>query len=485
MATQTADSNKTPAGMGERVSLFTKLIYGSGDWGMASFGTIRQVYYAIFLTDVVGIEPRLASFAALFGVIWDAINDPLVGILSDRLQTRWGRRRPFLFIFSIPFGLGFMLLWWAPPWENQLALMVTVSLAYMLSDTLQTLVTVPFFALTPEITSDYDERTSLTGYRMFFNLLASLAAAVGAPIIIDEALKAGLTAQQGYLIVAAIFGGLAMVPFLLIAVFIRERYSDQSPEQEIIPFIEIVQTAWGNIPFRYATAIYMLNWITFDLVGLMLPFFLVYWVAKGDLLASVDFLGGLTLESAVFGVLLVTAVLAIPLWMWISRRFSKRWAYIIGMTFWAVVSLAIYTIQPGQVGMILFLAFLAGLSVSTAHVLPDAIFPDVIEWDELRTRRRSEGIYYGVKNFVRKLTGAIAIFFALQVLGWFGYQAPPPGVVQFEQSAVTLKAIRFLTGPMGALLLISAIVVAWFYPLTRERHARIRRLLERRRTKES
>lgn len=151
-----------------RVPLWIKLVYGSGDWGMASFGTLRQIFYAIFLTDVVGLDARLASVAALIGVIWDAINDPIVGVLSDRFHSRWGRRRPFLLFFSIPFGLSFFLLWWAPPWESQIALMVTVTLAFMISDTLQTLVVVPFFALTPDITRDYDERTSITGFRMFF-----------------------------------------------------------------------------------------------------------------------------------------------------------------------------------------------------------------------------------------------------------------------------------------------------------------------------
>jgi GPH family glycoside/pentoside/hexuronide:cation symporter len=148
-----------------------------------------------------------------------------------------------------------------------------------------------------------------------------------------------------------------------------------------------------------------------------------------------------------------------------------------------VVQTLLFLVQPGQVNLVLFLSVLAGLSVSTAHVLPDAIFPDVIEWDELRTRRRQEGIYYGAKNFVRKLTGAVAIFFALQMLHWFGYQAPPPDVTRVSQSAVTLSAIRWLTGPAGAILLISAIAVAWYYPLTRERHARIRRLLENRRNR--
>ena len=116
-------------------------------------------------------------------------------------------------------------------------------------------------------------------------------------------------------------------------------------------------------------------------------------------------------------------------------------------------------------------------------MLPDALFPDVIEWDELRTGRRQEGIYYGVKNFARKMTGALAIFIALQVLGWVGYQAPPEGATFFQQSELALSAIRFLIGPLGAVLLFSAITMAWFYPLTRERHARIRRLLARRKEK--
>lgn len=470
----------------KRLPFLTRLVYGSGDWGMASYGTLRQIFYAIFLTDVVGLEARLASIAALVGVIWDAINDPLVGVLSDRFHSRWGRRRPFLLLFAIPFGLGFLLLWWAPPWESQLARMVTVTLALMISDTLQTLVIVPFFALTPEITQDYDERTALTGYRMFFNLLASLATAVAAPIIVDAALKSGASLQQGYITVAALFGGLAALPFLLIALVVREPFRLPEATSKEPPLREIMRTAWGNIPFRFATGLYMLNWITFDLVALMLPFFLVYWVAQGNLLASVLVFGEpIALESVVLGVLLIMAVAALPFWTWLSNRLSKRSAYIIGMSFWAVVQMILVGVQPGQTGLVIFLAMLAGLSVSTAHVLPDSIFPDVIEWDELRTRRRHEGIYYGAKNFVRKLTGALAIFFALQVLGWFGYQAPPEGTIQYQQAEPAIIAIRILTGPIGALLLLSAIGMAWFYPLTRERHARIRRLLARRQARQA
>jgi len=465
------------------LSIWTKLAFGSGDWSSATFGTLRQVFYAIFLTDVVGLEPRLASLAALAGIIWDAINDPLVGMLSDRIHTRWGRRRPFLLFFSIPYALAFIILWWAPPFKNPILLAITITLAFMISDTLQTLVVVPLNALTPEISPDYDERTSLIGYRMFFNLFASLVTAVAAPLIVDSFLAAGATQQQGYFFVGTLFGGLSVLPLLIIFFVVRERprSAEQIELEQKTPFKEIVRVVWSNVPFRMATLLYMLNWITFDIVALGLPFFLAYWVAGGDLLAKV---GGLSLESAVFAFLLVTSVIMLPFWVWLSNRLTKHTAYIFGMSFWALVQLLIYTIQPGQITYILILAVLAGISVATAHVLPDAIFPDVIEWDELRTRRRQEGIYYGVMNFIRKVTGAFAIFIALQVLGWYGYQAPPVGATSFTQSPQTLTAIRFLVGPLGAILLFSAILIAWFYPLTRERHARIRSLLRRRKIRQ-
>ena len=443
------------------LSFWMKLAYGTGDWGTAGYGTLRQVFYAIFLTDVVGLEPRLASFAALIGIVWDAINDPIVGMLSDRVRTRWGRRRPFLLFFSIPFGLSFLLLWYAPPFESQIAKAVFVTIAFMIADTLETLVAVPFSALTPELTPDYDERTSLTGFRMFFNLAISLVAAVAAPAIVDGVIAGGGTQQQGYLVTAAIFGGLAAMPFLLIFFVVREH--ELTPEQTTeVSFLETVRTAWANVPFRFATAVYMLNWITFDLVALVLPF-----------------------ESAVFAVLLITAVAVLPFWVWISNRFSKQSAYMFGMIFWAVVQLVIFSIKPGQVELVLFMSFLAGISVSSAHLLPDSLFPDVIEWDELRTRRRAEGIYYGVKNFIRKLTGAFAIFIGLQTLVWFGYQTPPEGATVFMQPASALTAIRWLIGPFGAVLLFSAVAMAWFYPLTRERHAKIRRLLATRKDREA
>ena len=433
------------------------------------------------MTDVVGLDTRLASVAAFVGVLWDAINDPLVGMLSDRMRSRWGRRRPFFLFFAVPFGLCFLLLWWAPPGRANIALMATITAAFMISDTMQTLVVVPFLSLTPELTPDYDERTSLTGFRMFFNLIASLITAAGVPAILAATIGAGYTRTAGLSAGGRALrwaGDVAVPGHVLFPA--RTGHATQA----------VRRRAWGtrddphgggNVPFRFARVVNMLDWVTLDLVSLMLPFFLTYWIAQGNLLAKANVFGvDLGLQTAVLGILFIVAIICLPFWAWLARRIGKQPAFIVGMAAWGLVQLAMFLARPGQMDLILGLTVLAGICVSSAHVLPDTIFPDVVEWDELRTGRRHEGMYYGAKNFTCKLTGALAIFVALQVLGWFGYQSPPQGVLQFSQPAGAVAAIRVLTGPLGSLLMVGAIIVARFYPLTRAWHARIRALLARR-----
>ena len=462
--------------------LWLKLLYGSGDWGISSVGMMRSIFYAIYLTDVVGLEPRLASFGALVGVVWDGMNDPIIGIISDRLHTRWGRRRPFLWWFAIPFGLSFVMLWSAPGWNSQVGLLIYVTLTFMIADTLQTLIAVPFYSLTPELTPDYDERTTLTSFRSFFQLAGALTVVVAAPAIVDRVLAAGGTQQQGLMLVGAIFGGIGAIPLLLLGILVRET---STPEQtQSMPFRETLQAAWQNIPFRYAVGMHMLNWSAVDMIAVVFPYFLLYWVARGNLLASIPIFGfDLAYESAFFGILMLVCILFIPFWLWLARRKNKRQAYMIGMIFWVIVQLMIFTIQPGDTNYLLLIAALAGVGVSAAYTLPDSLFADVIEWDELRTRRRQEGIFYGIRTLIRKLTGALVIFITLQLLGWSGYTSPPEGALQFSQTDSALRMIRLLVSPLSATIVCGTIILAWLFPLSREQYVRIQKLLEQRRAR--
>ena len=161
--------------MSDRLSRRTKIIFGSGDFGFSLTTTLVGAYFAIFLTDVAGLAPAVAAAAIFIGRTWDYVNDPLVGYLSDRTRSRWGRRRPWLLFGALPFAAVFTLMWWKPPLSG-FALAAYYGAAYLIYDAGSTAVMMPYFALTPEITSDYDERTSLTSYRMFFSIAASLVA---------------------------------------------------------------------------------------------------------------------------------------------------------------------------------------------------------------------------------------------------------------------------------------------------------------------
>jgi GPH family glycoside/pentoside/hexuronide:cation symporter len=465
-----------------QLSFWMKLLYGSGDWGFSSMGMMRSIFYAIYLTDVVGLEPRLASFGALVGILWDAVNDPIIGLLSDRIHTRWGRRRPFLIWFAIPFGFSFITLWSAPAWESQTALLIYVTLSFMLADTLQTLVAIPFLSLTPELTSDYDERTTLTSFRSFFQLAGGLTVVIAAPAILDRVLALGGSQQQGFMLVGAIFGGIGAIPLLLIGVFVREK--SRPAQIQPIPFRETIRAAWQNIPFRYMVGIHVLNWSATDMVVVIFPYFLLYWVAQGNQLASIRlFELELAYESAFFGILMSVCILLIPFWRWLAEWRNKREAYMLGMAFWVIVQLLVFTIRPGQTTYLLILAALAGIGVSAAYTLPDSLFADVIEWDELRTGRRQEGIFYGIRTLIRKLTGALVIFITLQLLGRAGYVSPPAGTLQFMQTDSALQMIRLLVSPFGAIILCGTIVLARLFPLSREKYTRIQKLLDQRRAR--
>jgi len=480
----------------EQLPFWLKLLYGSGDFGISSVGTMRGLFLAIYLTDVVGLEPRLASWGGLFGIIWDAVNDPLVGLLTDRMHSRLGRRRPFLLWFAIPFGLSFVILWSAPNWDNQWALLAYVTLSFMIADTFQTLISVPYLSLTPELTRDYDERTKLTSFRSFFQLAGTLAISVVAPNIVNGVVIGGGTVQQGYMLAGALFGAIGAVPLILIALFIKE--NTPAEQVEDLPLQETLRVAWQNIPFRYAAGIFMLNWAAGDMIIAVFQHFLRYWVARGNLITTVSLFRfhinffGLVINfqgfetaivSAFFGVMMLMSIVFIRFWLWVARLRNKREAYMLGMGIWVIVQLMFFTIQPGQVNYLLVIAALTGIGVSAAYVLPDSLFADVIEWDELRTGRRQEGIYFGIRAFIRKLSGALVIFLALQLLGWFGYQNPPEGIAQFTQPDSALLMIRLLVSPFGAIMLSGTIILTWFFPLSREKHNRIQKLLERKRAR--
>jgi GPH family glycoside/pentoside/hexuronide:cation symporter len=446
--------------MQDKLSLRTKLIYGFGDTGFSLTSTIMGAYFAIFLTDVVGIAAGTAAIAIFFGRTWDYINDPIIGHISDRTRTRWGRRRPFLLFGALPFALAYMLMWYRPPFESQALLAAYYAFAYILFDTAATFVYMPFYALTPELTSSYDERTSLTTFRMFFSILGSLVAFT-IPLLIVGSFQPQNAGRV--LLMGSAFGLASAIPLLLVFFGTRERQEYSELAQPGLK--ESLRAAAKNRPFIFGMVIFLLTWVSVDILQAMLLYFIKYVVqreAQSDVIMAVIF---------------VTAMLVLPFWEWASRRWNKRIAYAAGIAFWAIVQIVMITLTPSTpLALILGLCVLAGIGVSSAHVLPWSIIPDAIEWDEWQTGERHEGLFYSLVTLSQKVASSIAIPLVLLMLQVTGY-VPTARL----QPASALLGIRLAIGPIPALLLCGGIVFAIIYPLSRESHQRIVRDLEARR----
>jgi GPH family glycoside/pentoside/hexuronide:cation symporter len=437
----------------DRLPRRTKFLYGISDFGFACTDTIMQVLFAIFMTDVVGVKPAYAALAIFIGRTWDYINDPLMGFLSDRVRSRWGRRRPFLLIGFIPFGFMFAMMWFRPPTDNQFLLCVYYAIAYFLFDTSYTFVTMPYVALTPELTQDYDERTSLTSYRMAFSILGSLIAFI-VPLIIIGTMRpenSGRIFSMGI-----IFGAVCALPLLL--TFFGTREKPQYFTQSQPSLRESFRAVWRNRPFLFAAGIFLFTWTAVDIIQAFLLYFLKY---RMNLEGQSDL---------ILGAIFITALLVLPFWNWVSRKTDKRKAYIAGMIFLSVIMVALSFLGPSAgMPLVLFMAVMAGIGVSAIHVLTWAIIPDAVEVDELATGRRHEGIFYSLVTLFKKIASSIAIPLTLLVLDWSGYVSNVA-----VQKPSTILAIRVLTGPVPSILLVGGIIFALFYPLNRAGHARTR-----------
>jgi GPH family glycoside/pentoside/hexuronide:cation symporter len=449
--------------MPEGLSRRTKLFYGVGDTGFSLTTTIIGAYFLIFMTDVVGLSPGAAAIAIFVGRSWDYINDPIFGHISDRTRTRWGRRRPFLLFGALPFALAFAMVWWRPPLERSSLLVVYYALAYMLFDATATFIYMPYFALTPELTVDYDERTSLTTYRMLFSILGSLVAFT-IPLTIIGAFHPESASRVWTM--GLVFGIASALPFLLVFFGTRERPAFM--EQHRPTLRQSLESAVRNRPFVFGLIVFLLTWVTVEILQATLLFFIKYVVereAQNDLVMATIF---------------VTAVLALPVWQFASRRWSKRWAYTAGIAFWAAVQIAMITLGPTtSLSAILAMSVLAGIGVSAAHVLPWAIIPDAIEWGEWKTGERHEGMFYSLVTLIRKAATSLAVPAVGLILQLTGYI---PNAAHQPRSAV--MGIRVVIGPIPAVLLCMGILFAILYPLSREEYTTIAQELERRRAAE-
>ncbi|MCS7031021.1 MAG: MFS transporter [Gloeomargarita sp. SKYG116] len=463
--------------MNPKLSWWEKVSYGMGDFGPALLANLLLVFQLIFFTNVAGLPPGLAGTVLLIGKAWDAINDPLIGFLSDQTRSLWGRRLPWMVWGAVPLGVSFTGLWWVPPAADTMTKFwyyVAVAIAI---HTFYTVVNLPYTALTAELTQDYDERTSLNSFRFGFSIGGSLCALTLALAIFQ--LFAGMPIQQRYQVLGTLGAVVAVLAIYACVWGIRRRamHLEHQRRQTLDPPNEPIWAQWravlSNGPFLLVIGLYLCSWLALQNTVAVIPYFVKSWMGLTDAAFT-------QVVLAVQG----TALVMLFLWERMSRRLGKKMVYFLGMAAWIAAQAGLFGLQPGQTALMFTLAVVAGVGVATAYLIPWSMLPDVIEWEEWRTGQRREGIFYSLMVFLQKVGLALGLFLVGQTLEWSGFIKTVAGQPEPLQPPSALLAIRLMIGPIPGVVLLIGLVFAYLYPITREKHAEILlQLAERRHTK--
>ncbi len=442
-----------------RLKTRTKVGYGIGELGVSMMFTMIGTFLLTYLTTVVGITTAVAGIVLGVGRIWDVLMDPMVGHLSDQTRSRWGRRRPWLFGGSW-LAFGAIVLMFSPPPIGLLEALGMSTIAWVVVTTCLlnsgfSAVVIPYGALTPELTDDFEERTSVNGWRMSFSIVGTLVGA-GAVVQLVGWFGGGASGWQRMAIAA---GAIAAATALTAFASVRERPASVS------------HTRTGA--FRsYAHA---LNLRPFLLV--LIPWTLhvtgISIIQANLLFAFTAIYGRPHAFSFGFLVLLAGAIVATPVWVRLAGRVGKREGYNIGMVLLAITMLLFFLFGPGESVFAMYITmFAAGFGVAANDVLPASMLPDVVEYDFAESGVRREGVFYSLWSLAAKLGQGVGLTISGLMLGWFGFVEGADGILP-AQPARALFGIRLLLGPIAALFFVAGAVVLRHYPITRDAYAAI------------
>ncbi|MDR2096351.1 MAG: MFS transporter [Treponema sp.] len=451
----------------KKLSVKQKLGFGIFDLGGNMLFTVMGFWCLNYLTDTVGLSAAFAGTAVMIGKLWDAVTDPVMGYISDRTHSRWGRRRPYLLFGAAPMLLSMWFFFTSPGIVNPLLLTVWASLTLMLVNTASTVINIPYSSLTPELTDDYHERTSLNGYRFGCAVFGTIIGAAAVQPIVGLFKPAGasrlefLSAQRtGYSVLGFILGSLMMITTLLTFLGTKEK----AHSKEDIPrekFFATYRAVFMNRPYLVLLLTYALHLCGITLLQGILVYYTKYIFKPEE---TINLFGAVLAREQITTpamlLLLLTAMIFIPVSVLVSKYIGKKRTYQICFVIIASACLLIFAVGHFM-GPAFFLAVMiyAGIGVGFSYVAPFAMVPDAIEYDAVKSGERKEGAYYGIWTFIAKVGQSLAVFISGFILDLGGY------IADAVQSSGAIRAIRIIVGPLPALILTGALILIAFYPL--------------------
>ena len=435
-----------------------KIAYAAPAYALAVIGIPVYVYMPKFYTDVVGINVAMLGYILFSVRIFDAVTDPVIGYLSDRTVTRFGRRRPYIAVGSF-FIAAAMFLLFNPPQAGPLVETVWFGVLIYALFLFWTIVTVPYEALGPEITFDYHERTTLFGLRDGF-LIAGTLAAASSPALIQWLFDlsddpAGERAKFFWM--AVLYVPLLVGTALWCVFAIKERESPAPPNA--LRLVTGFRQVTRNRPFMILLTAYTISAIGNNLPATLILFYVQY-----------------VLQSSLADLFLieyfVTGIIFLPAWIWVSHRTGKKAAWLASMAVNSGAFVGVFFLGPGDEVLYGVLVFLSGIGFGATLAIPSAIQADVIDYDELLTGERREGQYIGLWSIAKKMAAAVGIGAGLYLLGMAGY------VPNAEQTETVRLMLRILYALVPSVLNLVGLIIATAYPIDDAMHAGIRQSIE-------
>jgi GPH family glycoside/pentoside/hexuronide:cation symporter len=444
---------------GGKLAFGIKLSYGVGDIANNVFIVTAGMYLLFFLTNEVQVSPALAGIALLFPKLWDVVSDPMMGLITDRTKSRFGRRRPYLLFGAVPFGLSFVFLFIIPRYTSETLRAIHVALMYALGCTAFTVVNVPYSSMVAEMTDDYNERMSLTSFRMIFASAGALAAgALVLPLV-----QIGGGGQRGYLAMSLLYG-LIIVASCLVCFWGTRRAKALPAAEQPTPFREQVKIAVRNFPFLMLIASYFAQALA---IGVMMAGF-VYYVKYAMKLPE-------TAMDLVYPLFLVTAIVFIPVWVKVGRRLGKIRAYSIGLALFCLLIFSLFFTPASLLSLFYIQVFVLGVGFSSFQLFPFSMLPDTIEYDELQSGLRREGVFSGLWSGGQKIAYSLGPPLVGLALSRSGF------VMAGAQPASVELGIRLIFCLFPAVAVLLSFIPFSRYNLTEARFEEIKRRIAEKR----
>jgi GPH family glycoside/pentoside/hexuronide:cation symporter len=443
-----------------RLPMKTLIGYGSSMIGLNGMATMISVHLLFFYTDLVLVASTTVGLVMAIAQVWDAFTDPLLGYLSDHTSWKWGRRRPYILMGAFPAAFLFFLLFSPPANLTGQAASWYFAIVFLLFYTFRTIWETPYFALAPELTLDYDERTRLSAYQQVFSTIGDILGTM-APVILVGIF---VTQRGDFAFLGVLVGVLALA-----SAFFTYFGTKENPilgKTSTLSLLDSMKATFKNWPYMLLVVTSSCTAISNYTTIAVIRYLVKYYFQREDLYPHF------------FAAFFVGVFISIPIWIKVTARFGKKNTYIFIMAVYAALLWLVLLLGPGD-----YLIFGATMIVAGAFniglwLIPGSILPDVIEWDQLQVGERREGAYYGIWTLIRKGATGGAFMIIGSMLTMVGY------VPNVEQTPGALFGIRMLFGPIPSILLIFGILVFLKFPITKEVHRDMLRQIAERRKKE-